>query len=73
MSDWGTPAPDLTMVKNAARAMENDGLDVHTMTVMLDNGEWRVTIEATDEDLQDVSREFRMDVRGWAIEEIAKQ
>lgn len=55
MSDWGTPVPDLSAVHEAAQAEEAKGLDVHTITVMLNgqHGGWDVKIESTDEDMQD--------------------
>lgn len=70
MSDWGTPSPDLTVVHEACKTMEAEGLDVHTITVILDNGEWRVTILATDYDLEPASLELSLDTHGGGAFEV---
>lgn len=70
MSDWGVPAPDLTLVKNAARVLEGEGLDVHTITVILADGGWDVEIQATNEDLEQISTAFLMDRHGARIERV---
>lgn len=66
MSQWGTATPDLTMVRNAARAVEREGFDVHTITIILNgqHGGFDVTIEATNEDLEDHRAEYRLDHHG---------
>lgn len=71
MSDWGTPVPDLSQVTYAAKGMEDEGLDVHTITVMLNgqHGGWDVRIEATNEDMEDVSRQYILERYG-SVEEV---
>lgn len=67
MSEWGTTFPaEMDSVTRAARTMEVHGYDVHTVTVMLNNGSWQVTLLATDEDMQDVEAQFEMDSHGCA-------
>jgi hypothetical protein len=68
MTEWGTRIPDLTLIRNACRVLEDDGLDVHTITVMLNNGYWAIRIESTDEDMRDVARDFILDAAGRSIE-----
>lgn len=72
MSDLGTPTPDLTLVKNACRVLESEGLDVHTITVMLYDGHWNVKVEATDKYLDDHAETFKMDAHGSKIERLAR-
>ncbi len=64
MSDWGTTFPSLEGVNEATKLMESEGLDVHTVTIMLNNGLWQVTILATDEDLDAAELLFWMDNHG---------
>lgn len=58
MTDLGTPTPDLNLVNNACKVLEDEGLDVHTITIVLSNGRWRVRVESTNEELEEVTREF---------------
>jgi hypothetical protein len=64
MSDWGQKAPGLEAVTEACKMVEEHGLDIHTITVMIDNGEWRVTILATDDDMENAKVQFMMDTHG---------
>ena len=71
MNDWGTQLPDLTLVRNASRALEGRGFDTHTVTIVLNgqHGGWDVTIEATDEDLQDHEFTYILERHG-SLEEV---
>lgn len=71
MSDWGTKAPNMEAVQVAARALETEGFDVHTVKIVLNgqHGGWDVIIEATDEELEDFRAYYQMDSHGWGIEQ----
>lgn len=66
MSDWGTPLPELTEVRHAAVALEQEGYDVHTVRIVLNgqHGGFDVEIEATDEDLEDYVAHYRLERHG---------
>lgn len=57
---WNTPMPPLDEIRAAANRVAEDGempLDVHTVKVTLNgqHGGWDVRLEATDEDMADVT------------------
>lgn len=65
---WNTQFPrDLNVLRDKADQMAEKGLDVHTVTVIVDDSSWRAVIEYTDEDLTDMSEEFWLDRYGGSL------
>jgi hypothetical protein len=65
--------PRLDLVAAEAQKMSDEGLDVHTFNVVLYDGSfWQVRIEATDDDMQDVTRLFVLDKYGERLDEVAE-
>lgn len=65
MSDWGTNFPKhLDAVAELAAEVEKEGGDIFEVRVQLDNGEWRVDIFWTDEDLDQHQRSWTMSTHG---------
>lgn len=51
-NDWNTQFPtDLNAISEEVDRRAERGLDVHTVTIIMDNGTWEVKMEATDADL----------------------
>lgn len=53
---WNTRLPGLSEVNTAVDDLAEKGLDVHTVKLTLNgqHGGWDVTLEATDQDMDDV-------------------
>jgi hypothetical protein len=66
MSDWGTPVPDLDGIAEEARRLEAGGLDVHTITIVLNgqHGGFDVIIESTDTEMEDHKHEYILERYG---------
>lgn len=61
--------PSLHVLQEKLNELNNEGYDVHTVTmVMYDSSFWQVTILATDDDLDDHTWLYRLDMTGWALE-----
>lgn len=63
-NDWNTQFPTTDELKAEADRLAEFGLDVHTVTITLDNGYWLVTMEATDEDLSNHEYQYELNTYG---------
>jgi hypothetical protein len=65
-----TPIPHLHKLEQTCKEIAEKGFDVHTVSFILyDCHIWQVTIEATDQDLEDHRFLYEMDKYGWQVVE----
>lgn len=67
LHDWNTTFPPTDGITEAANQLGDQGLDVHTVMIELDNGGWRVDMLYTDEDMQDGLKQFELSNNGGLI------
>ena len=62
-------SPDLHEVQSKADELVRNGYDVHTIQLITNgqHGGWDVTIEATDDDLEDHKWELQMSIHGYDL------
>ena len=70
MSD--NPIPSMHLVQAEALKLEAKGYEVHTMNLVLNDGDWQVTIEGTDEWLDNHRFLYDLDRYGWHLAETEK-
>lgn len=61
--------PSLHLVQEKADELDRAGLDVHTVSVVINgsHGGWDVTIEGTDENLDNHKHKFILDQLGFSL------
>lgn len=69
LNDWNTTFPPAAAITDAANALGQQGFDVHTVIITLDNGGWSVEMQHTDEDMADGIMEFTLGAYG-ALERV---
>jgi len=69
MSDWVfNRLPDFALIEDEVGEMQTEGIEVHTVKLVMDNGEWVVSIEGNNvDDMQDCGLQFSMRPDGREI------
>lgn len=62
--------PTLHVLQEELDRLSRQGYDVHTFNITLYDGScWQVRVEATDDDLEDHTFLYELDLHGWNIRE----
>jgi hypothetical protein len=65
-----TPVPPLYDLQSKADELSRNGFDIHTINLILNgqHGGWDVTIEATDDALEDHRWDLQMNIHGYDLQ-----